>query len=114
MQMKRVIPKVGAAALTLGGGVAAAGCGSGDPVAAYCNTIADCYGYGRAYVDRCIRDYDYLLEEYAYYYGRACERSIRRLMRCEASLTCYDFIYFPDYYCGLESDDVRYYCGFWW
>jgi hypothetical protein len=111
MQMKRVIPKVGAAALTLGGGVAAAGCSS-DAVNAYCNHIADCYGYGSAYVRNC-RDYHDDLLYAASYYSSRCERSIRRLLRCETSLSCRQ-LRDAYYYCADEYDDVDFYCGWWW
>jgi hypothetical protein len=114
MQMKRVIPKVGAAALTLGGGaVAAAGCSSGDAVSAFCNKLADCYGYGRAYVDRCIRENDRRWAEYASYYGPACERSIRRALRCASRLTCREIDY-SYYYCRIEYRDIDFYCDYYW
>jgi hypothetical protein len=90
MKIKRAIPRVAVASLTLGGsaGAAVVGCGGGGSdeqrIENFCQHMAECYGYGASYVRQCTED----MEQYFAYYSSSCQRAIRRAMSCIGSLSC--------------------------
>ncbi|MFW6051992.1 MAG: hypothetical protein ACODAU_12520 [Myxococcota bacterium] len=82
IERKRSIPRVAAAALTLGGG--AAGCGGdGDSTLAdFCRERADCHDGSTDYARQCLADY----QEYLSYYDALCAGALRDLLACRMEL----------------------------
>ncbi|MFW5877255.1 MAG: hypothetical protein ACOCXM_11005 [Myxococcota bacterium] len=116
MTIKRSIPKVAAAALTLGGGAAASGCSSDSStvaltdVEAFCDLQTSCYGETNAYFNRCVdRYYDNVL----YYYDAGCRSIIRDMLGCLGDyLYCSELSVNDFSVCGQEVDDAYYDCDF--
>jgi hypothetical protein len=109
--IKRRIPRVAVATLTFGGtaGAAVAGCGGSNSVEAYCEHVAGCYGYGSAYVNSCVEEFEY----YMSYYSSSCQRAIRRALRCITSTTCDDlYSSYAFIACADEMDAVYANCDF--
>jgi hypothetical protein len=104
MGFKRVIPKVGVAALTLGGGAAAFGCssddatGSQDPVESFCNKLAECGDIDdtTAAFNECVEGRESYIADEASYYGEECERAIRQALACVGGLSCHDLLTYSD------------------
>ncbi|MFW6051993.1 MAG: hypothetical protein ACODAU_12525 [Myxococcota bacterium] len=111
MALKRTIPRVTTAALTLGG--AAAGCG-GDSIprdiAEWCDVRTYCLGQGSAAQRACEDDNDYLLEDSEYYYGTVCGNALLDMWQCLSALSCGEIYDYDYYYCYPEIDAAEDYC----
>lgn len=114
MALKKSIPRVATAALTLGG--AAAGCGGdgGDDVIVvtgeedWCNAIGICYGWtNNQYLD-CVYDYqDYVLS----YYSAYCQSVIRDMWFCFTDYVSCGELAGANYSdCSPEIYDAYYLC----